>query len=87
MTENEIGKIVERQRAFFRSGATLNVDYRIRALEKLRRCIRENEKEIARALYKDLGKSAFESYMCETGLVLDELGYMLRHAQIGRAHV
>ena len=44
MTENEIGKIVERQRAFFRSGATLNVDYRIRALEKLRRCIRENEK-------------------------------------------
>ena len=81
MTENEIGKIVERQRAFFRSGATLTVDYRIRALEKLRRCIRENEKEIARALYKDLGKSAFESYMCETGLVLDELGYMLRHAR------
>ena len=43
MTENEIGKIVERQRAFFRSGATLNVDYRIRALEKLRSVL---EKEL-----------------------------------------
>ena len=31
------------------------------------------------ALKKDLGKSGFESYMCETGLVLEEIGYMLKH--------
>lgn len=81
MTENEIKRIVEKQRSFFRTGATLPVDFRIRALEKLRSCIRENEKAIARALKKDLGKSPFEGYMCETGLVLDELGYMLRHVR------
>lgn len=81
MTENEIKRIVEKQRSFFRTGATLPVDFRIRALEKLRSCIRENEKAIARALKKDLGKSPFESYMCETGLVLDELGFMLRHVR------
>ena len=79
MTEREMKRVVEKQRSFFGTGATLSVDFRIRALEKLRRCIRENEGEIARALKKDLGKSPFESYMCETGLVLDEIGYMLRH--------
>lgn len=81
MTENEIRKTVERQRAFFKTGATLSVDYRLRALEKLRNLIKKNEKEIGRALRKDLGKSFFESYMCETGLVLDEAGYMLRNVR------
>lgn len=81
MTEQEIKKIVQKQRDFFRTGTTLSVDYRLQALKKLKNCIRENEKAIGRALKKDLGKSAFESYMCETGLVLDELGFMLRHAR------
>ena len=31
------------------------------------------------ALEADLGKSNFESYMCETGLVLSEISYMLKH--------
>ena len=35
--------------------------------------------EIATALEADLGKSNFESYMCETGLVLSEISYMLKH--------
>lgn len=39
----------------------------------------ENEAEIATALEADLGKSNFESYMCETGLVLSEISYMLKH--------
>ena len=54
MTENEIKKTVEKQRAFFHTGATLPAGRRIRALEKLRKCIRENEKAIAQALKKYL---------------------------------
>ena len=38
-----------------------------------------HEAEIHDALKKDLGKSGFESYMCETGMVLEELSYMLKH--------
>ena len=34
-----------------------------------------------RKLKKDLGKSGFESYMCETGLVLEEISYMLKHVR------
>jgi len=69
MKEQEIKTIVERQRACFQAGKTLNIDVRIEALKKLRVCVQKYEKEIAAALKKDLGKSAMESYMCETGMV------------------
>lgn len=79
MTEIEIKQMVELQRDYFYSGATLNVDARIHALKKLKSCINNHEKDIADAIGKDLGKSNFESYMCEIGLVLSEIGYMLKH--------
>lgn len=79
MTETEIRKIIQRQRTFFRSGATLDVEKRVLALRRLKYWIRKNEKEIGDALQQDLGKSAFESYMSESGMVLSEVGYMLRH--------
>ena len=77
MTQTEIEKLVKKQRDFFNSGETLNVSFRISALEKLRACIIKYEKKINQAIRADLGKSAFESYMCETGLVLSELTYMI----------
>ena len=79
MNKEQIGLIVANQRAFFLSGATLDVDYRIQALKKLQTALLENEEKIAQALRSDLGKSPEESYMCETGIVLAEISYMLRH--------
>ena len=79
MNESEIRQIVEKQRAYFYTGATLPPEGRIRALKKLRTYIREHEAELNQAIREDLGKSAYESYMCETGLVLTEITYMLRH--------
>ena len=79
MTEQEIRQIVNTQRAYFYTGATLPLASRIKALEKLQACIREKEDIISEAIRKDLGKSGFESYMCETGLVLSEITYMLKH--------
>ena len=70
---------VEAQRAFFRTGATLPVTFRVAALKKLRDAIRAREDDIAAALRQDLGKSDYESYMCETGLALSELSHMIRH--------
>ena len=81
MTEQEIKDLVTRQRKYFQTGATLPVSARTAALRKLYAAISSNEKEIHNALKKDLGKSAFESYMCETGLVLEEISYMLKHVQ------
>ena len=79
MTEAEIKRIVKEQRSFFATGATLPVEARVQALTRLKACILKRENEINEAVKKDLGKSAFETYMCETGLVLSELTYMLKH--------
>lgn len=79
MTKTEINEIVSRQREFFSSGATLPVEYRIDALKKLRSALIENEQEISDAVKSDLGKSGFESYMCETGLVISEISFILKH--------
>ena len=69
------------QRKFFRSGATLPVAFRIEMLKKLYDAVKRYEKEIGEALARDLGKSDFEGFMCETGLVLSELHYMIRHTR------
>ena len=79
MTETEIKEIVQKQRTYFYTGATLPVDKRIEALKKLKFCIQKYEPLINEALKRDLGKSNFESYMCEVGLVLSELSYMICH--------
>ena len=79
MTEQEIKDIVTKQRKYFQTGATLPVSSRLTALQKLYRAISGHEAEIHDALKKDLGKSGFESYMCETGMVLEEISYMLKH--------
>lgn len=67
------------QRAYFQSGATRPLSFRMQMLETLRRVVRENEQVLAEAMAADFRKSAFEVYMTETGLVLDEIGFHLRH--------
>lgn len=72
-------QIITAQREYFLTGETLPLAHRKAALQGLRRAILRREEEIAAALAADLGKSHFESYMCEIGLVLEEIRYMLRH--------
>jgi aldehyde dehydrogenase (NAD+) len=76
---NQVKTIVEKQRSYYYTGATLNIKGRILALKRLKTVILKYEQEINEAIQADLGKSSFESYMCETGLVLSEISYMLKH--------
>lgn len=79
MNETEIKTIIKKQKDFFKTGATLSVSYRLEALKRLKKLIQDNEKQICAALKSDLGKSVSESYMCEVGLTLSEISYMLAH--------
>ena len=74
-----IEEIVKKQRMYFAEGRTLAVRQRMEALKKLEQGILNCEQELYAALKKDLGKSNFESYMCETGLVLSEITHMLKN--------
>lgn len=71
--------VLEAQRRYFRSGATLSFDFRRAQLEKLGRLLRENESRINEALAADLGKPAFESYASEIGFLRSETGFALKH--------
>lgn len=75
----EIEKVLKEQRRFFETGATKSFEFRKKALNRLEIVIKKHEREIADALKKDLQKSAFESYMTETGLLLSELCYVKKH--------
>ena len=79
MTEQEINRLVSIQRRYFRTGATLSIEGRLGALRRLYAAVSQHEGEICQALKRDLGKSGFESYMCETGMVLEEISYMIKH--------
>jgi len=81
MTGNEIQALLEKQRKFYRSGATVPVDFRIAQLKKLYAAVKNHEDEINNALTEDLGKSSYEGFMCESGLVLTEISYLIRHTK------
>lgn len=81
MTKEEINQIVEKQRVFFQTGATLNIKFRLDALKKLYNNIKKYQDELCTAITKDLGKSATEAFMCEIGLVLTEISYMRKHTR------
>ena len=72
----EIRSLVETQRAWFRTGATLPLSARRRALSDLRAAMEEFRPQVHQALMKDLGKCEQEAFMCETGLALSELSYV-----------
>ena len=74
----DIHEIVESEKHFFRTGVTRGVDFRIDMLKKFRKAIIENDELISAALKADLNKQPFESYMCETGLLLKEINFHIK---------
>lgn len=81
MTNQEIQSLLDKQRKFYRSGATIPVGFRIAQLKKLYATVKKYETEVNDALKTDLGKSHYEGFMCESGLVLSEISYMIRHTK------
>lgn len=72
-------EILFRQREFFRSGTTREVDFRIISLRRLKKTIVDYEDRLSGALWEDLHKSAYESYLTEISIVLQELDNHIRH--------
>ena len=69
------------QEMFLRSGITLDVNFRIRQLKRLKEAIKAHDVLIYDALKKDLNKPVFESYVTELGSVYSEIDYMIKHVK------
>ena len=76
-TESRIREIVEAQRKFFRTGATLPVKWRIKQLKKLKAAVIAHETEFEDALAADLGRSRVEAYLCDIGPIITEVNEMI----------
>lgn len=76
---SDVKSVFNRQKEFFNSGKTNDINFRIDALKKLKQVIKENEDKILDALKKDLGKSNFESYATEVGLVYEEINTHIKN--------
>ena len=77
-TQETIHALVQRQRAFFRTGRTLDVPWRIEQLKKLRQAVLDHRALLEEALYEDLGKSPTEAYLCDLGPVIVEVNEILK---------
>ena len=77
-TQEKIHEIVLKQREFFRTGATLDVKWRITQLKKLKEAVAANQEELEQALYDDLGKSRAEAYLCDVGPTIVEINEILK---------
>ena len=78
-SREEIKRIVEAQRKFFRSGKTLDVKFRKENLRALKRAMEKWEKPLADALWQDLHKSYEEAYLTELSIVLGEIRNHISH--------
>ena len=81
MTGEQIKSLLDKQKAYYKTGATIPVSFRIEQLKTLYAAVKKYETQVNDALKADLGKSHYEGFMCESGLVLAEISYMIRHTK------
>ena len=77
-TESDVKKIVDMQREFFRTGKTLDIDFRIRQLKRLKMAVITHRKELEEALNKDLGRAPLEAYFCDVGSLVLEINETIK---------
>ena len=78
-TTEQIVEIVAAQKELFRSGKTLDIEFRISALKALKAALRKWEKPLAEALWADLHKSYEEAYLTELSIVIGEIDNHISH--------
>ncbi len=74
-----IQDIYTKQKAFFNSNTTKDIHFRIAQLKKLKEVLKENENILYQAIYKDFGKSEFETYLTELSLIYHEISLLIKN--------
>ena len=66
-------------RAYFMAGATQPFEFRLLQLQRLKKAVLENEKQLYAALYADLKKTDEDAWATEVGFFLSELNHTMKH--------
>lgn len=78
MERNRYDTLLEKQRVYYRTDVTKNIEFRKKQLKRLRASILKKKEDIVQALYKDLGKGEFETYSCEIMGILNEITLQIK---------
>lgn len=71
--------ILSDQRNLFNSQKTKNLKFRKMYLEKLKEVLLKNEELLYNSIYKDFGKSKFDTFTTEISFVLKDIDYFLKN--------
>jgi aldehyde dehydrogenase (NAD+) len=75
----DFASLTRRQRAYFQTGVTRPLAFRLAQLQRLEAALEAREIHVSEALHADLRKSPYEAYSAETGFVLSEIRHARRH--------
>ncbi len=78
VSKEDVKNIIEKQRDFFRTNTTLDINYRINALNKLKTMVITHEKDMEDAMAKDLGRHYVEAYFCDIGSIILEINETIK---------
>lgn len=71
--------IINDQKEFFKKGNTKSIPFRKEQLKKLKTLLKQNEKLLDEAIYKDFKKSSFDNYTNELSLLYKDVDEALCH--------
>ena len=77
LTQLPVKDIIRKQREFFASGKTKDVEWRIEQLKRLKQAILDAQEAIVKAVKADLGRPDFEAYF--EIATISEINYALKH--------
>ena len=74
-----IEEALTRQKEYFYSGRTLDLNARLSALKRLQEAVSNHRKDIVESLHQDLNKSETEVMLTEIGVFNNEINYLIKN--------
>lgn len=71
--------ILKKQRCYFRSLYTRDLNFRKEHLIRLKAVLQENENALFEAIHADFGKSPFDTYATELAIIYKDIDYYIKH--------
>lgn len=75
----DIQTVIELQKKFSYLGRSKDIEFRKNQLRHLKNIIKQNEALLCEAIYLDINKSTFETYLTEFAFIYQEINYALKY--------
>lgn len=76
---SDLRAILSSQQEYYLDGNTLSADFRKTQLRNLKSALKANESRLYEAIKADFGKSEFDTYSTELGIIYTEIDYLCKH--------